>query len=120
MSNRDLAPNLDDLVTWQIEEIRQMGGIALHEGKQRFLPTRQAFPVLAPYHRLVSDKVGYVCEIDGAAALLQLTQQAGNIRSLHESVVCDGAPEVRRRLRDCHPHTPDLHRTAPSPRRKSG
>src|SRR6516162_2438353 len=77
-SNRDLAPNLDDLVSWKIEEICQVGGIALHEGKQRFLPTRQAFPVLAPYHRLVSDKVGYVGEIDGAAALLQLTQQAGN------------------------------------------
>jgi hypothetical protein len=100
LSDRDLAADFDNLIVRQVEIVRHMGGVALHEGEQLLLPAWQAPAVLAPGHRLVSHIVGHVGEIDGAAVLLELRQQARSIRPLHESVAHAGAPEARGLLRD--------------------
>jgi hypothetical protein len=33
MSNRDLASDFDNLLAWEIEEVRQVGSIALHHSE---------------------------------------------------------------------------------------
>src|SRR5262249_51916575 len=46
-SDRNLPPDLDDLVGRQAEEIADMDGVALHHGKDPLLPRWQAAAVLA-------------------------------------------------------------------------
>jgi hypothetical protein len=40
LSNRDLAADLDNLITRQVEIIRHVGGVALHECEHLLLPAR--------------------------------------------------------------------------------
>src|SRR6185312_1741952 len=101
--DRDLPPDLDDLIVGKAEEVADMDGVALHHGKQPFLASRQAPAVLAADHRLMADIVGDIVEIDIAAERLASSEQFGNMRTLHQAEACFRAPEIRGELLDGHP-----------------
>src|ERR1700732_4122829 len=60
--DRDLPPDLDDLVGGKTEEVADMDGVALHDGEEPLLPGGYSVAVLAGNHRLVTDVIGHVVE----------------------------------------------------------
>ena len=66
LSNRNLSPDLDNLIAGKTEEVADMDGVALHHGEEPLLPGRQAEAVLAADHRLMADIIGDVVKIVGS------------------------------------------------------
>lgn len=81
-SDRNLPPDLDDLIVRQAEEVADVDGVALHDGEEPLLPCRQAPAVLAADHRLMTDVVGDIVEIDRAAQRSTGGEQFRDMRPL--------------------------------------
>jgi hypothetical protein len=64
--DRNLPPNLNDLITGKAKEIADMDSVALHDGEELLLPGWQAFAVLAADDGLVTHVISHVAEIDRA------------------------------------------------------
>src|ERR1700730_14564204 len=93
--DRNLPPDLNDLIVGQAEEVADMDGVALHDGEDPLLPGRQALTVVTGDHRLVTYIVGNVGNVDRAAEPFAGGQQVGNVRTFHEAETRFGAPEIR-------------------------
>src|ERR1700687_491383 len=100
--DRDLPPDLDDLIVGQAEEVADVDGVALHNGEEPLLPGRQAHAVLAADHGLVADVVGHIVEIDGAAQRFAGGEQFRDMRPLPEAETRLRAPVIRRDFLDGH------------------
>jgi hypothetical protein len=87
-SDRDLAADFDNLIARQVEIIRHVGGVALHEGEQLLLPAREAPAVLALGHRLVSHEIRHV----GVRLLVRYRKLAADQTSRAPVVITSPAP----------------------------
>ena len=100
--DRNLPPDLYDLIVGKIEEVADMSGVALHYGEEPLLPGRQTLAVLAANHRFMADVISHVAEIDRASQRLAGGEQFRDMRTLHEAEARFRAPEIRRDLLDRH------------------
>ena len=65
--DRNLPPDLNDLIGWQAEEVTDMNGVALHHGKQPLLPGRQTLAIFTADDGLVADIISDIVEVDRAS-----------------------------------------------------
>src|SRR3982074_1657066 len=98
--NRNLPPDLNDVIVGQAEEVADVNSVALHHGEEPLLPGGQAHAVLAADHRLVAHVIRHVAKIDRAPPRFTGCEQFGNMWTLHEAETRLGAPKIRRDLLD--------------------
>src|SRR5882724_746945 len=102
-SDRNLPPDLDDLIAGQAEEIAHVLGIAFHDGKEPLLPAGQALVVLAADHGFMADIIGHVRKIHRASQRFAGGEELGDMRTLHETETRFGTPKIRGDLNDRKP-----------------
>jgi hypothetical protein len=68
--NRNLPPDLNDLIAGETEELANMCSIALDASEEPLLPGGQAHAVLAADNRLMAHVIGDVAQIDRAPPAL--------------------------------------------------
>src|SRR5580704_17829842 len=102
----NLPADLDDLLAWQPEIVRDVGGVAQHGGEQSFLPMRQRRAAFLVQDDFVADIIDHVVEPDPAALLRRLMHQARNIGPLHEAEMRRHPPEILAFLGDRHQFGP--------------
>ncbi len=97
-SNGNLSPDLNDLFVREFEEIAYMRRVALHHSENALLPARQAAAILTSHDGFVTNVIRDVTEIDRAPLSFAVLKKGWNVRALHKSVPCLGAPKLRKQL----------------------
>src|ERR1700733_9398373 len=93
--NRNLPPDLDDLVAGETEEVADMDRVAFHDREESLLPDRHAQAVIPGDHGLVTDIVSHIVKVRRTAQRFAGCEQLGNVRPFHEAEMRIRAPEIR-------------------------
>src|ERR1700688_366167 len=81
--DRDLPPDLDDLIGGKAEEVADVSGVALHDGVDPLLPDGHAHAILTGNHGLAAHIIGHVVEVDRATKRLAGGEQFRNMRAFN-------------------------------------
>src|SRR3974377_1977985 len=93
-SDRELASDLNNHITRQVEILDRLARIAQHEREDALHDARQPFPVLAWDHRLASNEIGHVGGVHRVTFHLSALEQGWEIWLFHEAVMGVDTPNL--------------------------
>ena len=94
ISNRDLAPDLDDPIVRQFEGVAEPRGVSAHRREEGDLPARQALADFTRHDGFVANIEGNVVEIDLSPLRLALRENVVDVGRFHEAKPRLGSPEI--------------------------